>query len=117
MQYLGPGLTTDSDMGMPDIIEVRFNEGRDMSGNRIREKTHAPDVVCKDVRGKEYYISMKEYNPGNLCGQGLRTFSEEHALLNKWMTVAAEKVAERLEQFNHRDLVLWLGKLIKQKQK
>ena len=41
---------------------------------------------------------MKEYNPGNLCGQGLRTFSEEHALLNKWMTVASEKVAEKLEQ-------------------
>tara|TARA_B100000085_G_scaffold57831_1_gene50697 strand:+ start:295 stop:1434 length:1140 start_codon:yes stop_codon:yes gene_type:complete len=101
---LGPGLTTDSDMGMPDIVEVRFNEGRDMSGNRIREKTHAPDVVCKDVRGKEYYISMKEYNPGNLCGQGLRTFSEEHALLNKWMTVAAEKVAERLEQIQSQRL-------------
>ena len=52
----------------------------------------AADVISNGAGGK-YSISCKQYNPGNFCGQGLKSFSKENKVMNMWMNHVLGKVA------------------------
>lgn len=53
----------------------------------------AADIVAIDSSGKQYSISCKQYNPGNFCGQGLKSFTEENKVMNLWMHQVLGSVA------------------------
>lgn len=53
----------------------------------------AADIIAIDSNFKQYSISCKQYNPGNFCGQGLKSFTKENKVMNLWMNHVLGRVA------------------------
>ena len=53
----------------------------------------AADIIAIDGNNKQYSISCKQYNPGNFCGQGLKSFTKENKVMNLWMNQVLGEVA------------------------
>lgn len=84
-------------------ITISFSNKENGSGNDLLSITNfsenpqgdksAADIIAIDSNGKEYYISCKQYNPGNFCGQGLKSFTKENKVMNLWMNHVLGEVA------------------------
>ena len=85
-------------------ITIRFsNSGGLLAGGEMigitnflenpQDDRSAADIIAIDSNFKQYSISCKQYNPGNFCGQGLKSFTKENKVMNLWMNHVLGRVA------------------------
>jgi len=85
-------------------ITIRFsNSGGLLAGGEMigitnflenpQDDKSAADIIAIDSNFKQYSISCKQYNPGNFCGQGLKSFTKENKVMNLWMNHVLGRVA------------------------
>lgn len=100
-------------VGGPITIEFS-NSGGALAGGQLIGVTNflensqgdksAADIIAINSAGEQFNISCKMYNPGNFCGQGLKSFTEENKVMNMWMNQVLGTVGAYYQSITEKEL-------------